>query len=879
MIRSRLTAEHRKLLLLAAPALLLLLLALWPLISGERTLFLRDLFNVHLAMKAEQARALLGTDGSDSALALVGPGIAGGQPLLGNPNSVPLYPTNVLYLFTPLFWALNAHLWLHVLLAPWSFYWLARVWGLRREAAWAAGVAYGFSGYLISQLNFTNLVAVASLTPALIAAVLRVTEPAPSTASASPESPAQPRGRYALVSGLLWALLLLGGEPLLAVLALGLAVTAVLAREGRTVVTPGFWREHLRGGDWRARSLPLVLALAAGSLVALPQIVETLRILPISYRGHQGYSETTRTATSLHPAQALEWLLPSAFGRMDLLRYGSFWGGRFFNEMPPFYFSLYPGLLVFALIGASGGRRPKHTASTTVSNGHSNGHSDGYSDGHGPLRLWAWTLIAVGLFFALGRHNPVADFLLGLPGLQVLRYPIKLMLPVVLGASLLAGLGFQRCWLSVEGSGPSPGMPSPGMPALRRTLAVLLAVFVGAWVLLDQLPQQAFALLRDWVPAGFPHDFVLNEVERWQALCVLSLGLLLLYFALTVLAARTRLQPRVALLSAALLLGLHAGSQLFFLQPAMPTDEVAAYTQAVPLLGVVPPGARVLHGSEDGAFEQAHVPGVYPEPTAAWQQRRVFHELYSAAGILNGRRYELNLSPEGLSSFLARAAHDLMPQLDDTQRLRLLEAWGVERLILNRPLDASASQRAELVSHQRRFDVDVFVYALPATTPQVFHAGTMLPAPHLNAAVEHLLSADFDPRTAVVVPGGLLSSPAATGISGSVRILSQGREHLEVEVVVPENPGGPGDSDGESDGGALVWQRAHLPLYRATVDGEPATVRVANLYRIAVETPPGRHVVRIETERRPLQLSLIGSLIGLLSLLLLWRWPSVGRTA
>ena len=41
----------------------------------------------------------------------------------------------------------------------------------------------------------------------------------------------------------------------------------------------------------------------------------------------------------------------------------------------------------------------------------------------------------------------------------------------------------------------------------------------------------------------------------------------------------------------------------------------------------------------------------------------------------------------------------------------------------------------------------------------------------------------------------------------------------------------------------LVVQRAFLPLYRARVDGRPATLRVANLHRIGVDVPRGRHRV------------------------------------
>jgi hypothetical protein len=40
-------------------------------------------------------------------------------------------------------------------------------------------------------------------------------------------------------------------------------------------------------------------------------------------------------------------------------------------------------------------------------------------------------------------------------------------------------------------------------------------------------------------------------------------------------------------------------------------------------------------------------------------------------------------------------------------------------------------------------------------------------------------------------------------------------------------------------------------------------VRIANLTRLAVEVPAGRHVVRLFVDRTPLRLALAGSLAGL----------------
>src|SRR5688572_4101268 len=321
---------RRFLLLYAAPLLvLLLLLVALPLIRGLETLYLRDVLNTHFPMKWSQAEALRA-----GYFPLIDPYRAGGQPLAGNPNAVPFYPDNVLYLTGSTFWALNAHFWIHLFLAPLGFYWMARAWGLRREAAWAAAACWTLSGFYLSHLSFYNLIAGVTLAPALVAACLRFM---------------QGRRGMAWVVAVLWALLLLGGDPLMAVLAGVLAGVAALRRPlgplGRLRPLGPF--------------LPLAAAVAVGTLLALPQLVEFQRILPLSFRGHRGYSAEAATIASFDPRQAVEWVIPFFFGRPDLIGPGSFWGSRFFTGFPPYYLSLYPGLLALALFAASGRPRGK----------------------------------------------------------------------------------------------------------------------------------------------------------------------------------------------------------------------------------------------------------------------------------------------------------------------------------------------------------------------------------------------------------------------------------------------------------------------------------------------------------------------------------------
>ena len=337
------TRSWRFLLGYVLPTLLILIWVVLPLVRGTHTLYLRDVLNAHLEKKWVQAEAM-----ADGYLPLVDPYRDGGQPLVGNPNSVALYPDNILLLLTSPLWMLNAHFWLHLLLAPFSAYWLARSWGLGRQASWAAGVFFVASGFFFSMLNLYNMVAGVALAPALIASMIEVSQPA------------KRASRLAALT-ILWSLLLLGGDPMVAAMALVLAISASLTRWGPKEFA---WRWSLGG-------------IGLGFVLALPQLVEFMRVLPLTYRGYWGFSADAATVGSWHPASALELVLPFAFGKPDF----TFWGSQLYAGVRPLLLTLYPGIVALWLLFSSGRPRTR-------------------------LAWWSWSLVGVGIFFVLGSYNP-----------------------------------------------------------------------------------------------------------------------------------------------------------------------------------------------------------------------------------------------------------------------------------------------------------------------------------------------------------------------------------------------------------------------------------------------------------------------------------------
>ena len=221
------------------------------------------------------------------------------------------------------------------------------------------------------------------------------------------------------------------------------------------------------------------------------------------------------------------------------------------------------------------------------------------------------------------------------------------------------------------------------------------------------------------------------------------------------------------------------------------------------------------------------------------------------------------MTPEGLDSFLARAAAQAVERLDDPGRIRMLAVSGVEWLLLERELDASvlASGNVELAGRFETAGGFMHVYRLLRSAADAQFVGTLHPSVHLNEALSKLLEPAFDPLSEAVLEGQYDQGPAATG---TVVTRVSESEHLEWDV----------DAGGA---GALLVQRSHLPHYRAWVDGESVPIRVANLSRMAILLEPGRHTVELRVDRSRLYLGLGVSFVALVILLALSRGGMLSR--
>lgn len=785
-------------LLHCVPVILLLAGFVAPLATGQRTLILRDVLQTHFVDRISLGEALRAFE-----LPLVDPARAGGQPLAGNLNALPFYPDNLLLLLGSgagsTLWALNAHFWLHWFVALGAAFWMGRAFGLPPAAAWMGATVYAFSGYFVSQLNLYNTVAAAALAPALVAAFLET----------APGKSAGTERRGLLCVTLIWALLLLGGEPLLALLALLAAAGALAVVAGR-----------------RAFSLRLGLGLVAGTFLAAPQIVEMARILPLSFRNYSGAGASQAIVGSFRPAHLADLLWPFFFGRPSL---AEVFAPQQFDGFPALHFTLYPGLLAVALAvaGSLAGLRA--------------GSAAGGRRRH-PAALWGVGMLGVALFFALGRFNPIVEWLWSLPWGRLLRFPAKFWLLGALGGSLLCGLGFDSAL-------------AQGRRACGRLLALLAALYALLLAAALAAPARVEGWLAGLLAPNLPAPTLRGDLLRLEGLTLLSIGLALLALGLVRFGRRAPVAAGVALVA------LQAASQLWAMLPGVPTDATGPYLAAPPLLAAIPAGSVVVHGANHDLFRPGTMYlGDYPDSRILWLTRRSARELYPFAALAHGLRAELAISPEGLDSFLTQAITVGMKNFSDRRRLDVLAALGVDYLLLDRALAPEALAKVREVASEENYGQTVRLYELVDRAREVELATRIVPAPQMNAALEAIFDPAFDPHRTAVVPG---DGPVrgAEPAAGSARLIANAAE----EVVVDCDSGA---------AGVLFLRRAYLSLWRVSIDGQAASTLIAQVARLGVAVPAGRHRVRFWIDRRPLAGGLVLAVGGVVLLAFLLRRPA-----
>ncbi|HYN22289.1 MAG TPA: hypothetical protein VE078_15115, partial [Thermoanaerobaculia bacterium] len=619
-----------------------------------------------------------------------------GQPFRGNPNALPFYPGNLLYLALPFWSAFGAHYALHWLLAFIAMGALARKLGMGRMAALLAAITYAGSGWMVSAMTFYNLLTVAAWWPLVLLGAL------------------EGGRRGVALGGIACGLALLGGEPVSA--AIGLAPLLIVA---------------VQRFGWKRGVLTAVAIGAVGLLIALPQVVALLRVLPFTYRGSHGMSAEQATQFSLHPLRLVELMVPFPYGRPTWLgRYGV-WAVSILPNVPLFL-TLYCGIvgLALAVAGARG------------------------------RSAWA-ALGAAGLALAI-LGSQAGDLLVRL-SFGLFRYPEKLLFWLALAVPLLSGWGLERVlaggrlWAKLTSgagvlfllaagaarllapalvSGAAQGFAKLGSRGREDALA-LLSTQLSAWTLALLLGGTAF-LLAGWM---------ISRKSAWSAAGLAAVQLALL-------------------------------AQLW---PLLVTDSTAPYRQPAPWARkLAPPDGRAAVLNTALAF-----PPWGPEPeyripagTRIPLERATALDLDPAPGALHGLTYPLAPDLEGLQSPLFTLILFNLPRLQGPQRVNWLRVLGTDAVVLFEDVELP---HLRLLDRTERLGVESRLYQVERSAPEAWWPEQVRVSASPPAAL-WAVSNMPDPLASVVVP-----EPVAHRPGGRARLLFNEPDRIELEV---EGPGG-----------------------------------------------------------------------------------------
>ena len=678
---------------------ILFALPLLPEILGARRLVFRDAQITHWPWRRVAMASL-----DSGNVPFVNVTASGGEPLLANPNAGLLYPTVLLEkVFAPAA-AFNLHYLLHVLWAFFGTRALARRLGLAPGAAFFAGVAYAFSGIMLSYGSaFANSGAAASWLPWCAAAGLDLV---------------RARGTARLVNSgcavaLGFGLQLLAGEPALSLLtvlftaALGTA-EVFAAREDRAVRA----RNLLAGG-----AIGGLLAAALGSALLLP----LLAVFPLTYRGQHLYSARAFGASPFAAWRVIEWLFPRFNGDPGSLREGAHWQFALESGELVYIWCVTFGVLPLLAILVAGSKRDFWTR-----------RAAGLAAG-----------AAVSLLFAFGSAIPLYRFLFAIGFLRRLRYPIKFYLLTTLCVALLSGFAVERL---------RPGAPR----AVKRAAFALLAVaalYAAVFLLSGSGGVIEHAIRPLLAGLAVPAAEILPAIRRSLAGDALF-GLLAIGVLVLVLFSRRPIRGQTHLLGvAALLLSFPWALPLF-----VSADE-KDLARPPALIGALKEPGRVYISPKLPEFNGLVRTTAHPAlpPRVVKLARAQIEELIPATGAPFGVAYVFDPDPDGSYGFYNRLGEEALAASTPSQAVRLLRVYGGRWI-----LDDQGESHPDL-NPVTGFEVAgrrLLLSEVPDPLPDLRWAGREHRRNSLSGALDLVRSQWFQPETDIVLPGRENRTPA-----------------------------------------------------------------------------------------------------------------------
>jgi hypothetical protein len=590
------------------------------------------------------------------------------------------------------------------------------------------------------------------------------------------------------------------------------------------------------------------------------------------------------TQWSLPKSESLRIIVPGLFGyRMDTPEGGQYWGRV---GQQPGWEEHRQGMARHSGAGEYGGLLVVLIAAWTVAQGMRTRGSPFQPIERRLIAFWA-VAGAVSLLLAFGRHAPFYQLIYNLPFFSTIRAPIKFMYPFHLSLLVLMAYGLigmsRTCLGRVVGATPPFAATLQrwwsGPPSWERTWVKIMIWVAGFSVLMLVLMAASRPILQDHLTrAGFSPEqavatsgFVMQELLLFLVFFALSSGALAVVLSGALQGARTRW----AWIGLGLLITVDLGraNLPWIVHVNYPykyaSNPVVDFLRERPFehrVQVLPFGGgpaleqlRLLYGQEwlQHLFPFYNVQSldIVMEPRVATDDqtyRAAFTspdhsrmaELLLRKWELTNARFFLGLGG-GFDAILNQ-------QLDPIQqRFRMHTPFMLipKREPVVRYEDVTARLQSD-----GAFGLLEFTGALPRyslyTNWQAAHDDT--------ATLTTLTDPRFNPHQTVLVQG--LDAPPSIDSEaepGTILLVSYHPKHLVFEARVQQPS-------------VFLLNDKYHPDWRATLNGQPATIHRANFLMRAVHLPPGEH--QVEFLYRPGTVALYISLAGIVVALGLCAW-------
>ena len=358
------------------------------------------------------------------------PYLYSGYPSFADPQAMTFSPSVVLpMLFSQGIIWFDVVILLHLLFGGLGILRLGRSYGWRDSSSLVAAIIFMFGGVAASRLQHTPIIVTWAFLPWIFVSIRAIF----GTRS------------WRSVAGLSLALGLSALQLTHVTYVFLLIVIAyAIYRWVGTALSEGPRRTLAVGGQF-------AVGVALALLIAAPQVVATLNVLPYSNRGLFDFASAT--ANSLSPRAYLTLLSPNVLGNLR----GQYVGPNDITESY-FYLGAFP---LAVLLGGLSGLRPRRGRDET----------------------WFWTLVlAFSVIYTLGGATPVFAWLHDyLPGVSYFRRPTDAAFLFVFCAAMLVGASIDQCWAdATDRSGATRVLALGVITGVLFIAAILICVWNGS---------------------------------------------------------------------------------------------------------------------------------------------------------------------------------------------------------------------------------------------------------------------------------------------------------------------------------------------------------------------------------------------------------------